>query len=223
MEPLLQVTHDLIYATNEKSKHLILAGHSFGGNVAAAYALQYPTEVSAVVLLDPGSYLQFHTPRAEKIYQFTTRATMVAYYCAMLGIVRIFAWYKPEILFYNTIPKPLHSLHTAYVSQPSNWKIDELVSLRVSVDWIRNESLTHKITIPTHLVITSHVTDLYPEFDHIFRDLWDDESVLKQFSTHTDITFLDKTEDHFFPMKNPTLATNLIADSIKQANLTMTS
>lgn len=36
--------------------HPVLVGHSWGGSLALAYAVQYPTELSAIVLLAPAAY-----------------------------------------------------------------------------------------------------------------------------------------------------------------------
>ena len=58
-----------------KIERAVLAGHSWGGNVAVQYAADHPDRVSSLILID-GGWLQVGQPHrippgAERVLQFT--------------------------------------------------------------------------------------------------------------------------------------------------------
>ncbi len=69
----------------------VLAGHSYGGLYAQAYADLYPAEVAGVALVDSSHPNQFERlPEARESYEQTRRLFAVAPWLARIGVVRLF-------------------------------------------------------------------------------------------------------------------------------------
>lgn len=87
----------------------ILVGHSYGGAVTLAYAVEYPSEVSALVLL--GGYVKYFEGPADRIYRIPS--------WPILGKIFLYALLEPISLFKT--PRELaasaffpNEPHTAY-------------------------------------------------------------------------------------------------------------
>jgi pimeloyl-ACP methyl ester carboxylesterase len=69
----------------------VLAGHSYGGLYAQAYAARYPNEVAGVALVESSHPEQFERlPEARESYEQTRRLFAVAPWLARIGVVRLF-------------------------------------------------------------------------------------------------------------------------------------
>jgi pimeloyl-ACP methyl ester carboxylesterase len=69
----------------------VLAGHSYGGLYAQAYAARYPGEVAGVALVESSHPGQFERlPEARESYEQTRRLFAVAPWLARIGVVRLF-------------------------------------------------------------------------------------------------------------------------------------
>jgi pimeloyl-ACP methyl ester carboxylesterase len=69
----------------------VLAGHSYGGLYAQAYAARYPGEVAGVALIESSHPEQFERlPEARESYGQTRRLFAVAPWLARIGVVRLF-------------------------------------------------------------------------------------------------------------------------------------
>ena len=69
----------------------VLAGHSYGGLYAQAYADLYPAEVAGVALVESSHPDQFERlPEARESYEQTRRLFAVAPWLARIGVVRLF-------------------------------------------------------------------------------------------------------------------------------------
>jgi pimeloyl-ACP methyl ester carboxylesterase len=69
----------------------VLAGHSYGGLYARAYADRYPEEVAGVALIESSHPDQFERlPEARESYEQTRRLFAVAPWLARIGVVRLF-------------------------------------------------------------------------------------------------------------------------------------
>jgi pimeloyl-ACP methyl ester carboxylesterase len=69
----------------------VLAGHSYGGLYAQAYAARYPGEVAGVALVESSHPDQFERlPEARESYEQTRRLFAVAPWLARTGVVRLF-------------------------------------------------------------------------------------------------------------------------------------
>lgn len=69
----------------------VLAGHSYGGLYAQAYAARYPGEVAGVALVESSHPEQFERlPEARESYEQTRRLFAVAPWLARIGVVRLF-------------------------------------------------------------------------------------------------------------------------------------
>jgi pimeloyl-ACP methyl ester carboxylesterase len=69
----------------------VLAGHSYGGLYARAYAARYPEEVAGVALVESSHPDQFERlPEARESYEQTRRLFAVAPWLARIGVVRLF-------------------------------------------------------------------------------------------------------------------------------------
>jgi pimeloyl-ACP methyl ester carboxylesterase len=70
----------------------VLAGHSYGGLYAQAYAARYPEEVAGVALVESSHPEQFgRLPEARESYEKTRRLFAVAPLLARIGVVRLFS------------------------------------------------------------------------------------------------------------------------------------
>ena len=69
----------------------VLAGHSYGGLYAQAYAARYPGEVAGVALVESSHPEQFERlPEARESYEQMGRLFAVAPWLARIGVVRLF-------------------------------------------------------------------------------------------------------------------------------------
>jgi pimeloyl-ACP methyl ester carboxylesterase len=69
----------------------VLAGHSYGGLYAQAYAARYPDKVAGVTLVESSHPEQFgRLPEARESYEKTRRLFAVAPLLARIGVVRMF-------------------------------------------------------------------------------------------------------------------------------------
>jgi pimeloyl-ACP methyl ester carboxylesterase len=74
----------------------VLAGHSYGGLYAQAYAARYPGEVAGVALVESSHPEQFERlPEARESYEQTRRLFAVAPWLARIGVVRLFGLSPP--------------------------------------------------------------------------------------------------------------------------------
>jgi len=68
----------------------VLAGHSYGGLLVRAYAVQYPDEVAGLVLLDAAHPDEWtRTPQGQATYQQDSQNYAIARYAARLGVLRL--------------------------------------------------------------------------------------------------------------------------------------
>jgi pimeloyl-ACP methyl ester carboxylesterase len=87
---LIDELHELLKAANISGPY-VLAGHSYGGMLARAYAGKYPDEVAGLVLVDPLPASEWMRPTDEqaKILRRGIRLARRGALLARLGIVRL--------------------------------------------------------------------------------------------------------------------------------------
>jgi len=81
----------------------ILVGHSWGGSLALAYALKYPDDVSAMVLLAPAAY----PDKGDKLLRLTARVPLLGDLGLVLGKTLLGHHLLREVLARAFYPQPL--------------------------------------------------------------------------------------------------------------------
>jgi len=146
----------------------ILVGHSYGAAVALAYALRYPDEASAAVLL--GGYVTHFEGPANLIYRIPVWPVLGPIFLYLLNPVRLF---KPpvelaETAFFPNPPPPGYAeLSAAFALRPRQFK--------ATAEDIRNFSSTmkklspdfFKIQIPVEIV-TGEKDIVAPPEEHAY-------------------------------------------------------
>jgi len=87
---LIDELHEVLKAANISGPY-VLAGHSYGGMLARAYAAKYPDEVAGFVLMDPLPAGEWMRPTDEqaRILRWGIRLARRGALLARLGIVRV--------------------------------------------------------------------------------------------------------------------------------------
>jgi pimeloyl-ACP methyl ester carboxylesterase len=100
----------------------ILAGHSVGGVYALAYAMDYPTDVAGVALLDSSTPYQFDLPSYSTFYSVAHRVSGLLPPLARVGIVRAYIGLTSSGL----LPADARSHAEAFASSPRELSADRV-------------------------------------------------------------------------------------------------
>jgi len=177
----------------QKSEQVILIGHSLGGMLASAYALEYPQSVAGLVLLD-----SFGTSSKELVEQISIEPKEIAswtHVMTILGIVRAISIYDPY-QYYSVVPYEWQPHFVHCINQPQYWTLDEISLWSPLRDFINARIEARKwLQIP---VINIRSTKFGDRGDSLWKQLWGNETLLTRSITSNSITSTEIESDHTF-------------------------
>jgi pimeloyl-ACP methyl ester carboxylesterase len=119
--------HGLLAAAQVPAPYVV-AGHSVGGTYALAYAMDYPTDVAGVALIDSATPYQFDLPSYPGFYSLWRRVSALLPTLARAGVARV----TVGITGFGSLPADARSQARAFASSPRelNADRDEFAELR---------------------------------------------------------------------------------------------
>lgn len=217
---LRDITSIINHIGNES--HLVLVGHSLGGNIAALYALHYPNRTRGVVLLDPlGTSLL--DVGGDRILNELSTLCLVQEIVSLIGLMRLVTVFKPAVLSYDLIDPLYHSAWTFHLNSPQDHRTAHFEFSQLCYHFVRElknatETLLEseartKERIPMFLVDAEHFIDVKipglvdsREWNVLWKKKQQHEVALKQLATQS--TLLPYS--HSFPQEHPKETAQLI-------------
>jgi len=212
VEDAVEDLHQLISQQRTNTQKLVLVGHTFGGLVASAYALQ-KGNVDALILLEPFPTTLFLNSEGESLLNYLRGAATKIQVASIIGLMRLGSIIKPDLLLYNTIPQALHLAHTKYLNQISNFDLKEFDHGITFANFLkkRAEPNTPMLSVPTRIV---RVKQFFSEkWNQTLETLWTQDAVWTLLSSKQETVTEDMDNS---PINSPSLTAKHTLEFIKK-------
>ncbi|MFH8349037.1 alpha/beta fold hydrolase [Streptomyces sp. NPDC018045] len=165
---------------------LVLAGHSLGGYLVAAYASLHPgaTEgVTGVVMVDATDVAHLRSSRRSEVDRWSRQSMIMERVYAMAGV----AAFRPALNKHETFRPDINRSSRAFLTEPRTWAL-ALRDYRDAMTYPELTSLDCPLTVVTaennhgdndaHRVVQAKMTALSERSRHRFVDGSDHETIL---------------------------------------------
>lgn len=193
-----------------KTRKVTLIGHSMGGIFAARYALEKPTLVEKLILVDP---MPANITNQTLIVKKLEKISIISEILSIIGVMRILTVFKPPEGLYDIV-RPEHHKYLNHEMCSSNVQsllykeIDLGLTLALQVkERLEDKNFEPFKDIPTYIFLSeiSNPSDL--EVTEEWHAIWKEEKILPSISTRSTLEIV-KESDHFrglFPKVLPLL------------------